>query len=156
MPISPDVIIRPLCAADRQALSGAFERMGSESRYRRFLSAMPSLSESQLRFLTEVDQRRHVALAAVDVEDGILGVARFIRLTGSAAEPAISVVDDCQGRGLGTALMARLVDRACEQGVTPFRATVLAENEPMLRLLRSIGELRSSRVGPALEVTVDL
>src|SRR3954463_11507636 len=112
MPTSPAIVIRPLSAADRHALGTAFERMGDETRYRRFLSAMPRLSESQLRFLTDVDQRRHVAVAAVDASEGIVGVARFIRIDGSDAEPAIAIVDDHQGRGLGTALMATLVERA--------------------------------------------
>jgi GNAT superfamily N-acetyltransferase len=152
---SPDVLIRPLCAADRHALGTAFERMGAESRYQRFLSATPRLTESQLRYLTEVDQRDHVALAAVDPTDGIVGVARSIRLEGADAEPAIAVVDDYQGRGLGTELIAALVDRSREQGVKRYCATVLADNAPMLRLLRGIGEMRSSRAGTALQVTVD-
>src|ERR1044071_6508070 len=98
MPIATDIFIRPLGAADHQALNTAFERLGAESRYRRFLSAMPSLTASQLRYLTEVDQRRHVALAAVDASDGIVGVARFFRLERSDAEPAIAIVDDYQGQ----------------------------------------------------------
>ena len=117
---------------------------------------MPALTESQLRYLTEVDQCCHVALAAVHGNEGIVGVARFIRLEGPNAEPAIAVIDDWQGRGLGTALMATLVDRACEQGVTRFRATVLAENWAQAAPPGNVGQLRSSRVDPALEVTVDL
>jgi GNAT superfamily N-acetyltransferase len=152
------VVIRPLEGADRRALSAAFERLGEESRYRRFLCATPRLTESQLSYLTEVDQHDHVALAAVDATfgSGIVGVARFVRLGGPEAEPAIAVVDDCQGRGLGTALIAALVDRSREQGVTRYRATALAHNVPVLRLLGAIGTLRSSAAGATLLVTVDL
>lgn len=152
------VVIRPLEGADREALSDAFERLGEASRYRRFLTSTPRLTESQLRYLTEVDQRDHVALAAVDATSGsgIVGVARCVRLEGSDAEPAIAVVDDCQGRGLGTALIAALVDRSREQGVTRYRAIALADNVAVLRLLAGIGTMSSSRAGATLQVTVDL
>jgi GNAT superfamily N-acetyltransferase len=129
--------------------------MSDESRYRRFLAATPRLSETQLRYLTDVDQRAHVALAAVD-DSGIVGVARSIRLEGADAEPAVSIVDEYQGRGLGTALIVALVQRSPDQGVTRYRASVLAENLPMLRLLDGIGEMRISRADAGLDVTVDL
>jgi GNAT superfamily N-acetyltransferase len=152
------VVIRPLVGADRPPLSAAYQRMGDESRYRRFLCATPTLTESQLRYLTDVDQRDHVALAAVDATYGsaILGVARSVRLEGPEAELAIAVVDDHQGRGLGSALIAALVDRSREQGVTCYRADVLADNVPMLQLLGGLGAMRVSGGGPALHVTVDL
>ena len=104
-------------------------------------------SEAQLRYLTEVDQHHHVALAAVDGSN-IVGVARFVREGIADAELAIAIVDEWQGRGLGTALMAALVDRSLKQGVTRFQAYVLADNEPMLRLLAGLGHQRWSGTGP--------
>jgi RimJ/RimL family protein N-acetyltransferase len=148
-------VIRPLALTDRRALGEAFERMSDESRYRRFLAATPRLSETQLRYLTDVDQRDHVALAAMN-GSRIVGVARSIRLKGTEAEPALAIVDDHHGRGLGTELIAALVERSRAQGVRRYRATVLAENVPMLRLLDGIGELRILRAGEALDVIVDL
>ena len=151
-------VIRPLRGGDRPALAAAFERLGEQSRYRRFLGPMPGLTESQLRHLTDVDQRDHVALAAIDSTSGssIVGVARFIRLADGDVEPALVVVDDWQARGLGTVLLAALVHVARAQGVRRFQAYVLADNVDMLRLLRGIGELRTSCAGPAVHVTVDL
>jgi hypothetical protein len=49
-----------------------------------------------------------------------------------------------------------LVESSRAQGVTRFRAHVLAENVPMLRLLGEIGEVRFTAAGPALHVTVDV
>jgi RimJ/RimL family protein N-acetyltransferase len=160
MPTSPPIdaspiTIRPLAADDRDALGGAFARMSDASRYQRFLTATPRLSASQLTYLTDVDQSNHVALAAVG-ESGILGVARFVRLDEKEAEIAMAVVDEWRGRGLGMTLLAALVDEARARGVARFQATVLADNAPMLRLLRSIGELRFHSAGSALHVTVDL
>ena len=120
---------------------------------------MPSLTELQLRHLTEVDQRDHVALVAVDVTSGsgIVGVARFIRLAdGAEAEPALAVVDDWQARGVGTVLLTALVDAARAQGVRRFQAYVLADNADMLRLLAGVGKLQTSWAGPTVHVTVEL
>jgi RimJ/RimL family protein N-acetyltransferase len=156
MPVSPPIVIRPLCAADQEALRTAFARLGDESRYRRFLTAVSTLTPAQLRYLTDVDQRDHVALAAVEDGYGIVGVARFIRLEAHEAELAIAVVDAHQGQGLGGDLLAALAKRARDQGVTRFHATVLADNARMLRLLSRLGEVRCQTEGAALHVTVDL
>ena len=71
-------------------------------------------------------------------------------------EPALAVVDDWQARGLGTVLLAALVNAARAQGVRRFQAYVLADNADMLRLLAGVGTLRTSWAGPAVHVTVDL
>ena len=91
---------------DRDAVQGAFARLSEQSRYQRFMSAINELSESQLRYLTEVDHHDHEALIAFDREGGLgVGVGRYVRLDdGTSAEAAVTVVDEWQGRGLGTAL----------------------------------------------------
>ena len=57
--------------------------------------------------------------------DGV-AVARYVRTGEGVAEPAISVVDDWQGRGLATVLLDELVGRAREEGIRSFAAPVLA------------------------------
>jgi hypothetical protein len=94
---------------------------------------------------------------AVDRATGaIVGVARFVRSPDveAEAEPAIVVVDDWQGRGVGTALLKALTLRAREEGIERYSALVLAENEEILRLLSHVGEVRQDRAGAELEVEV--
>jgi hypothetical protein len=52
------VQIRPVEPADKPRLADALARLSRESVRRRFLAAKPSLSTTELRYLTEVDVRR--------------------------------------------------------------------------------------------------
>jgi RimJ/RimL family protein N-acetyltransferase len=139
------VLVRPIRPDDKERLVEGFGRLSPESRYRRFFSPVAKLGEAQLRYLTEVDHHTHEALAALDPADGEpLGVARFIRTEPDprVAEVAVAVVDDWQGRGLGTELLHELAARAREEGVEQFSAFVLQENKPMLELLDELGDAR--------------
>ena len=138
------MLLRPIRPDDKERLLHAFERSSAESRYRRFFSPTPSLSAAQLRYLTEVDHHQHEALQALDPQtnDG-LGVARFVRSADdpTIAEVAVAVVDDWQGRGLARALLHALAARAREEGVERFSASVLAGNEPVMKLFRAFGDV---------------
>ena len=118
------------------------------------------LSESQIRYLTDVDHTDHEALMAIDEESGVaVGVARFVRLgEGSdVAEAAVIVVDPWQGAGLGKALSVLLAERARELDIARFEATLLMENRAMMRLLESLGPVRTvGHEGSAVVVTLEL
>jgi RimJ/RimL family protein N-acetyltransferase len=151
------VRIRPISPDDRDELKAGFERLSPESRYRRFFSPLPRLSERELDRLTQVDHHDHEALVAIDEETGAgLAVARYVRVDRETAEPAIAVADDWQGRGLGTVLLDALADRAREEGITCFRATVLATNAPAIALLEGLGATPRSRDAQELVLDVAL
>lgn len=137
------VLIRPVQSADAALLADGFTRLSTESRELRFLTRKPELSEAELRYFTEVDHHRHEALGALDETTGNgVGIARFVRHTADpdAAELAVVVDDDWQGRGLGTALLSALTDRAREEGIRRFTALVAADNPSVLGLLNNIGD----------------
>ena len=50
----------------------------------------------------------------------------------------MTVIDDWQGRGLGTLLLEVISARAREEGITTFTALMLAINEEMLDILRHL------------------
>ena len=88
-----------------------------------------------------------------------MGVARFVRPSADAgtAEVAVAVADPWQGRGVGTALLHRLTERAREEGVERFSAEVLADNRPMLELIHELGEVEvKGHDSGAVEVEVTL
>lgn len=158
------VEIRPIRADDGVRLRASHTRLSPESRYRRFLAAKPTLTESDTRYLVEVDGRDHVALvatAAVDGADGeIVAVARFVRLPDEpdTAEFAIVVADAYQRRGLGTELLRDLAAVATEREITHFRATMLADNIAIQRMLErlAVGKLSCLRDGSVTEMEITL
>ena len=132
-------------SSDGQLLLRGFERLSPESRYRRFLAAMPALSEEKVRYLTEIDHHDHEAIIALDESSGEgIGVARYVRdpQRPGVAEVAVTVLDDWQGRGLGTLLLEVLSARAREEGVTTFTALMLATNQGMMDLFEALGPVR--------------
>lgn len=133
------ILLREVRPSDKAAIASGFERLSPESRYRRFFTAMSRLSDADLKYLTEVDHYDHEAVIASDPEGDPVGVARYVRSERpEEAEVAVAVVDDWQGRGAGTALLERLVERAAENGIERFVASVLQENAEALELFRSV------------------
>jgi GNAT superfamily N-acetyltransferase len=49
------------------------------------------------------------------------------------------VADDFNGKGLGSRLMECIMDVAREKGLAEIDGLVLANNQPMLKLMRSLG-----------------
>jgi GNAT superfamily N-acetyltransferase len=133
-----EIELRRLTPQDAPVLAEAFAQLSQESRRLRFLAPKPSLTKSELRYLTEVDGHRHEALGATDPATGRgVAVGRFVRdpADPSRAEVALTVADDWQRRGLGRLLLERLADRAREEGVDRFTALVADENRGMHKLI---------------------
>ena len=151
------ILIRPIEPADRDQLAAEFERLSPESRYRRFFGPVKELSARDLDHLTQVDHHDHEALVALEEGTGRgVGVARYVRTRADEAEPAVVVADDWQGRGVGRRLLERLSQRAREEGIARFRASVLAQNRDAIALMHQLGRTETAHLGRELEVTVEL
>ena len=154
------VSIRPIRPQDAPALAAAVERLSALSRYRRFHSALPRLTEQMITYLTDIDHHNHEALVAVPPGTGgmIIGVARFIRDPAhpDTAEVAIVIDDHWQRRGLGTLLLRRLARRAIEVGIRSVTGDILAENHPTLELARSMGARSLANHGSTVTTNVDI
>jgi GNAT superfamily N-acetyltransferase len=144
------VRIRPVHSADAALVADGFARLSLRSRQLRFLTAKKQLSSAELRYFTDVDHHDHEALVAVSPADGRgVGIARYIRHADDphAAEIAVTVVDDWQGRGLGTALVTQLSGRARCEGIHRFTALVAEDNTAVARMLRNTSARLAAR-GP--------
>ncbi|MEX1368351.1 MAG: GNAT family N-acetyltransferase [Nannocystaceae bacterium] len=152
------VRLRPIRPADKQRLADGLHRLSPQSRYLRFFTNKERLTETELRYLTEVDGEDHFALGVSRIDehgqegDG-LGIGRFVRLADEprVAEPALAVLDDAQGKGLGRLLMLRLIAAAAERGIVTFRCDFLAINSSMQDLLRDVApEVEFEADGPVV------
>ncbi len=132
--------VRPIRPEDSEKARAFFERLGPESRYFRFFSVKQSLSDREVEHFATVDYKDRMALVAI--HDGeMVAVGRYDREGPGeeTAEVAFAVVDDHQGRGLGTRLLELLTNHARSIGVKRFRAYVLGENRQMMRVFRNSG-----------------
>jgi GNAT superfamily N-acetyltransferase len=143
------VLFRPISPEDKGRLQEGLRRLSPESRYRRFFRYIEHFTEEQLVYLTELDFENHFAwIAVLPDETGQpgVGVGRWIRLAEkpTLAEGAVTVLDDYQGKGIGSTLLWLLARSAVEKGINYFVAYVTATNRPMLALLEELGaqELR--------------
>lgn len=152
-------LVRPIRADDKDALAAGLSRLSKESRYRRFLRPVANLNDRELRYLTEIDYTNHFAWVAADPDDDTngYGVARYVRDPKDplVAEAAVAIIDDMQGKGLGTILVRLLVATAQENGISTFRGWVLGDNREILAPLERIGARRRADHG-VLRVEVDL
>ena len=139
--------IRPVEPSDKALLEEGLEHLSRESRYRRFLSPMPELSDRQLAYLTEVDGKNHVALIARVSLDGVHvggGVGRYVRDPDEpeTAEFALTVTDALQNKGLGSHLLDLLLRVGRANGLQKLVGLVQRDNLAMLAVLEKFGAKR--------------
>jgi acetyltransferase len=147
-----EYIVRPVHPDDADMLQAFVRGLSPESRYFRFVSSMQELPATMLSRFTLIDYDREMALVAIHTEtslDGdahpvetsrIVGVSRYITNPDrSTCEFSLVVADDFKGQGLGSRLMLSIMDFAREKGLTEIEGLVLANNNNMLKLMRSLG-----------------
>jgi RimJ/RimL family protein N-acetyltransferase len=155
------VRLRPLIPEDKRAVAEGFSRLSAASRYRRFMTPMQELDEKMLRYLTELDYVNHFAWVAFLVDEPGnpgAGVSRYVRLEEQpdVAEAAVTVVDEYQGRGIGTLLLEALGAAALGNGIRILRGYVLEENKQMREVAKAVGARLVHDSPTMLRVEVDV
>ena len=79
-----------------------------------------------------------------------------MRVGSAVAEPAIAVADDWQRRGVGSRLLDELADRAREEGIREFAASVLADNSAAIAVLSQLGRTHVVDHGHELKMLIAL
>lgn len=159
------LLVRPIEPGDKGLLVRGFEQLSPTSRYRRFFHHVDHLSDSQLRYLTEVDGVDHSAFVCIlrDEPTVGVGVARWVRLRDDPhlAEGAVTVVDRYHGQGVGKTLLYVIARDAISKGIQGFRAWIVGENQAMLNILLELGgkpgkwEQGTMQVDLPLPTTID-
>lgn len=138
-----DIIIRPIRPEDALIEQVFFRKLSTESRYFRFMQELNELSQDMLIRFTQLDYSRELALMAVTMENNEeieVGVARYsMNPDGNSCEFALVVADEWQHKGIGTRLMQALISSARQQGFSLMEGEILTSNQPMRRLVESLG-----------------
>lgn len=149
------VTVRPVRPADAEAFGAAFARLSPEARYSRMMGSVRKLSDAAVQKAVNPVTGREVALIAVDtnVEESIVGGARYIVDDREACEFAVAIADEWQRVGLASYLLKVLVAQAREHRLKSIHGYVLARNRGMLELAARLGFLvLSSDEGPAVRL----
>jgi acetyltransferase len=138
-----EVRVRPIRPQDAEIEARFVRELSPQARYFRFMQALPELTPELLTRFTRLDYDRELALIAVVDEGGReveIAVARYgAPPAGDLCWCAIVVADAWQRRGLGRRLLAHLLEAARARGFRKVEAEVMAENGPVIALLRGLG-----------------
>jgi RimJ/RimL family protein N-acetyltransferase len=152
--------IRALRPDDETQMLAALSRTTAQSLYRRFFGVKKTFSESEKAFFLNVNFTDHVALVATIVQNEareIVGGARFVVTEPGSAELAFTVIDEFQGKGVGSALLRHLIVLARKASLKQLTAVVLPENTAMINVLRKSGVPATiTRTRGAVRVGLDI
>jgi GNAT superfamily N-acetyltransferase len=130
-PRVPGVVIRSIRPDDATRLRAFHARLSDDTIRNRFFGLHRFLPDAEVDRFTSPARGNEVALVAT-VEEEIVAVGRYIRLSGDAAEVAFVVQDAHQGHGIGSTLLTLLAQIAWDDGIHRFVADTFAANLAML------------------------
>jgi len=130
------LILREPGPGDRWRILEFFEGLSRESIYNRFFRLVKSFYEVVDRVLSG---REAIVCLLVEYEDRVIACGEVYRTSmPHVGEPAVAVLDEYQGMGLGTLLVMALACASLGRGVWVFRAYTFYENKPILRIMRRL------------------
>lgn len=138
--------IRPIRPDDTNYLIEIFEHMSSESRYSRFNQVIDHVTESRkwdvAQTIATADPKTNFGLLAFadlpSEPDPPIGAARYVKLSETEAEFAISIRDDYHNLGIGTFLLSELTQHAVEHGITTLVAGIQNSNKSIWFIINKL------------------
>ncbi|MEB2344585.1 MAG: bifunctional acetate--CoA ligase family protein/GNAT family N-acetyltransferase [Deltaproteobacteria bacterium] len=136
------VLLRPIRPEDEPAHHAFHDQLEPEDIRFRFFNLVRKLPHSQMARFTQIDYDREMAFLALPATGapGTLGVVRTITDPDNEhAEFAIVVRSDQKGRGLGRALLEKMIRYCRARGTGELVGQVLPDNRAMLELAHALG-----------------
>ncbi len=132
-------VIRPIRPGDAADLAAFHLRQSPESRYRRFFSPKPELSDEEIEHFTNVDFVDRAAFV-VEYRGEFVAWASYERWRNrNDAEVAFMVDEEHHGKGIATLLLEHLAAVARSNGIERFTAQALGDNRGMLSVFTKAG-----------------
>jgi len=143
LPDGTEVLVRPIKVTDESLIREFHYQLSEETVYRRYRRPLKALPHRDRVRLVNVDYEREMAMVVVRRLNGreeLLGVGRyFVDEETRIAELAFTVRDDWQDRGIGSLLMAKLLEIAKERDLSGVEAHTQADNHRMIAILMRFG-----------------
>jgi acetyltransferase len=137
--------LRPICPDDADALRRGFARLTPEQVRQRAFRRMAELSVEAAERLATVDPAIGAAYVVTDADGEVRAEARlYVDASHYGAEFALVVDPSLTGRGVGRALMQRLLAEAAARGLHVLWGDVLTDNAVMLDFVRQLGADRQA------------
>ncbi len=137
------VLIRPVKPEDEPLVADLLHNCSEQTIYFRYFGVNKNWPHESLIRFTQNDYDREIGIAAIGLPPGpsvMMGVGRLVMTPErDSAEFAVIVADRWQGAGLGMKLVEQVIEIAKENGVRTLSGDVLAENRPMLGLVKKMG-----------------
>ncbi len=137
------VLLRPMRPEDEPLMAEMLASCSDETLYYRHFRLIKKWTHQMLIRFTQNDYDREIGIGAFGQPPGpevMMGGGRLVRISErDAAEFAVLVADPWQGLGLGQKLIERVIEVARETGVKHLWGEVLAENQPMLEMVKKLG-----------------
>ena len=139
------VSVRPVRKEDERSAEAFFNWLSEETRYLRFMYQAKELTPEIMRSALAQDGLRRVPLVVTPLvqaegDPPAIALGRYAPTDDPfECEVAITVGDAWQGRGVGRALLKRLITLAARGGYRSMSASVLSANAKMIGLARAFG-----------------
>lgn len=140
-----EVRFRPIRPSDEDMMRRLFYQFSDESKYLRYFAKVTIMPHREMQKYVNVDFKQIMSIVGVvqhDRAERIIAEARYAYDPHEDAyEMAFIVDEDFQGRGLASFMLNYLMRIARERGITKLTATVLPQNEKMLKVFQK-GEVK--------------
>jgi GNAT superfamily N-acetyltransferase len=158
LPDGTELQIRVAAGDDVEAVRRLLARSSAQTRRRRYLGVAHGPSDARLRRMLEPATGLTLLAVLADPaggEERVVATASLL-VEGDLGEVALLVEDSWQRRGVGTALLRRLIAAAGRMKASAIVAHLGADNVAMLRTLRRFGVTGRDRDGALLSVTLPI
>jgi len=134
--------MRPMRPSDAPLVKESLNKLSANARRSRFFASIGEFSDDTVRQLVTVDPQQACALLVLRTDSELptpIAGGRFVR-NENAQECSVSVLvgDAWQGQGIGRRIIQALLREASRRGLRQMTGQVLADNQAMLRLARSL------------------
>lgn len=141
--------IRPILPSDEDMMRRLFYHFSDESKYLRYFARLSIMPHKEMQKYVNIDYDTTFSIVGIlqkDRTERIIAEARYSYYDRiDAYEMAFIVDEEFQGRGIATFLLNFLTKIARERGIKRLAATVLPQNDKMLRVFEK-GEVKPKSV----------